>query len=100
MSVTSPSRTRAIRIEQPGGPDAMHLVEVPIGDPGPGEIRIRHRACGLNFIDVYQREGIYPTPTPFMLGREGAGVVLAVFVYIVALSTFQLFSNKPPGFTP
>ena len=51
---------KAIQITQPGGPEAMQLVEVKVGEPGPGEIRIRHHACGLNFIDVYQRTGLYP----------------------------------------
>ena len=62
--------TRAIRIDQPGGPEAMHLVDVPIGEPGPGEIRIRHQACGLNFIDVYHRTGLYPLPLPAGLGID------------------------------
>ena len=53
-----------IRIEQVGGPDMMKLVELPVGEPGAGEIRIRHHACGLNFIDVYQRTGLYTLPLP------------------------------------
>ena len=56
----------------------MKLVELPVGEPGPGEIRIRHHACGLNFIDVYQRSGVYALPLPLTLGMEGAGVVEAV----------------------
>ena len=59
-SVTS----RAVRIEQAGGPELMHLVNVTVGDPGPGEVRIRHHAIGLNFIDVYQRSGLYNLPMP------------------------------------
>ena len=51
---------RTIIIEEPGGPENLKLVDRPVGDPGPGEIRIRHKACGLNFIDVYQRTGLYP----------------------------------------
>ena len=77
-SANHPGTTRAIRIEQPGGPEAMRLVDVPIGEPGPGEIRIRHHACGLNFIDVYHRTGLYPLPLPASLGMEAAGVVEAV----------------------
>lgn len=49
---------RAIRIDQPGGPEQLKLVQAVVGDPGPGEIRIRHHAVGLNFIDVYQRTGL------------------------------------------
>jgi len=70
--------TRAIRIERNGGPEELQLVDVTVGDPGPGEIRIRHHAIGLNFIDVYQRSGLYPLPMPLILGGEGAGVVEAV----------------------
>jgi NADPH2:quinone reductase len=65
-------------IEAPGGPEAMKLVDRAVGDPGPGEIRISHRACGLNFIDVYQRSGLYPLPMPAAMGNEAAGVVEAV----------------------
>ena len=99
MSVTPPSRTRAIRFEQPGGPDAMHLVEVPIGDPGPGEIRIRHRACGLNFIDVYHRTGLYPLPLPASLGMEAAGVVEAVGEGVTHLRAGDraAYASTPPG---
>ncbi|HPH14360.1 MAG TPA: alcohol dehydrogenase catalytic domain-containing protein, partial [Burkholderiaceae bacterium] len=70
--------TKAIRIERNGGPEELQLVDVTVGDPGPGEIRIRHHAIGLNFIDVYQRTGLYPLPMPLILGGEGAGVVEAV----------------------
>ena len=69
---------QAIQIQQYGGPEMMQLVEVPVGEPGPGEIRIRHHAIGLNFIDVYQRTGLYQNPLPLNLGMEGAGIVEAV----------------------
>ena len=69
---------RAIQIAAFGGPEQMQLVDVAVGEPGPGEIRIRHQACGLNFIDVYQRTGLYPNPLPLTLGMEGAGIVEAV----------------------
>ncbi len=55
---------RAIQINAFGGPEQMKLVDVAVGDPGPGEVLIRHHACGLNFIDVYQRTGLYPNPLP------------------------------------
>lgn len=67
--------THAIRVHQPGGPEQMRWEEVAIGNPGPGEVRIRHTAVGLNFIDVYHRTGLYPQPLPFTPGVEGAGIV-------------------------
>lgn len=99
MSATPPARTRAVRIEQPGGPDAMRLVEVPIGEPGPGEIRIRHRACGLNFIDVYHRTGLYPLPLPASLGMEAAGFVEAVGEGVAHLRAGDraAYASTPPG---
>jgi NADPH2:quinone reductase len=69
---------KAIRIEQFGGPEVMQLVDVPVGEPGAGEVRIRHHACGVNYIDVYHRTGLYPNKLPMGLGTEGAGVVEAV----------------------
>jgi NADPH2:quinone reductase len=70
--------SHAIQIHAFGGPEQMQLVDLPVGEPGPGEILIRHHACGLNFIDVYQRTGLYPNPLPLTLGMEGAGIVEAV----------------------
>jgi NADPH:quinone reductase len=68
----------AIRIEQHGGPEVMKWEEVDIADPGPGQVRVRNTAVGLNYIDTYQRSGLYPMPMPLILGSEGAGVVEAV----------------------
>ena len=68
----------AIRIAQNGGPEVLRWEEVAVGKPGPGEVRVRNSAIGLNFIDTYQRSGLYPLPLPFTLGSEGAGVVEAV----------------------
>lgn len=67
-----------IRIYQNGGPEQMQWEEVTVGDPGPGEVRVRNTAIGLNFIDTYHRSGLYPMPLPLVLGSEGAGVVEAV----------------------
>jgi NADPH2:quinone reductase len=78
--------TKAIRIHQPGGPEAMRWEEVAVGDPGPGEVRIRQTAVGVNFIDVYHRTGAYPVPAPFTLGMEGAGVVDAVGAGVAGLA--------------
>jgi len=69
---------RTVIINQHGGPEVLTIVDRLVGEPGPGEIRIRHHACGLNFIDVYQRSGLYPMEMPAALGREAAGVVEAV----------------------
>jgi NADPH2:quinone reductase len=68
----------AIRIHQTGGPEVLKWEEVEVGDPGPGQVRLRQEAAGLNFIDVYHRTGLYPQPLPFTPGVEGAGIVEAV----------------------
>ena len=68
----------AIRIHEHGGPDKLRWEEVEVGDPGPGEVRVRNTAIGLNFIDAYHRSGLYPMQLPATLGMEGAGVVEAV----------------------
>jgi NADPH2:quinone reductase len=71
--------THAIRVHEYGGPEVLKWERIEVGDPGPGEVKIRQTAIGLNFIDVYQRTGHYPQPSlPFILGSEGAGVVTAV----------------------
>jgi len=68
----------AIRIHQVGGPEVLQFESVTVGDPGPGEARIRHTAVGLNYIDTYQRSGLYKLPLPSGIGSEAAGVVEAV----------------------
>lgn len=70
--------SRAFVVRETGGPEQLRLEELEVAAPGPGQIRIRNRAIGLNFIDVYQRTGLYPTPLPFVAGNEGAGEVLSV----------------------
>ncbi|MBM3608891.1 MAG: quinone oxidoreductase [Alphaproteobacteria bacterium] len=69
---------KAIRIYETGGPDVMKFEDVETGEPGPGQVRLRHRAIGLNFIDVYFRDGLYKNPLPFTPGNEGAGDIVAV----------------------
>jgi NADPH2:quinone reductase len=90
---------KAVVIEAPGGPEQLKLVDVEVGDPGPGEIRIRHAACGLNYIDVYHRNGAYPLPLPARLGMEGAGVVEAVGegVTHLAVGDRAAYASQPPG---
>jgi len=69
---------RAIRFDQTGGPNVLHVVEVETPQPRPGQILIRHQAVGINFLDTYQRSGLYPMKLPSGLGSEAAGVVEAV----------------------
>jgi NADPH2:quinone reductase len=70
--------SRAIVIRQHGGPEVLTLEERDVGDPGPGQVRIRHTAIGINFVDVYQRTGLYKMELPMVAGNEAAGVVTAV----------------------
>ena len=95
----SQTQSRAIRIDQHGGPEQLKLVQVTVGDPGPGEIRIRHKAVGLNFIDVYQRSGLYPMTMPLQLGMEAAGVVEAVGEGVTHLQVGDraAYASQPPG---
>ena len=91
--------TRAVRIDQNGGPEVLKIVDVTVGDPGPGEIRIRHKAVGLNFIDVYQRTGLYPLPMPLNLGMEASGVVESVGPGVTHLKAGDraAYASQPPG---
>jgi NADPH:quinone reductase len=91
--------SKAILIEQTGGPEQMKLVDVKVGEPGVGEIRIRHHAVGLNFIDVYQRSGVYALPLPLQLGMEAAGVVEAVGAGVTHLRVGDraAYASQPPG---
>jgi NADPH2:quinone reductase len=66
---------QAVRFHQTGGPDVLRMEEVAVGDPGPGQVRVRHAAVGLNFADTYFRTGLYPVPLPAGIGVEAAGVV-------------------------
>ena len=70
--------TKAIRVYEAGGPEVMKWEDVEVGDPGPGQIRIKQTAVGLNYIDVYFRSGLYPVEFPAIIGQEAAGVVEAV----------------------
>ena len=69
---------KAVRFHKQGGPELMQYEDVQVGDPGPGQVRIRHTAIGVNFVDVYQRSGLYPMQLPQVAGNEGAGLVEAV----------------------
>ena len=90
---------RTVIIEEAGGADKLIVADRPVGDPGPGEIRIRHKVCGLNYIDVYQRSGLYPLPLPHALGMEAAGVVEAVGAGVAHLKEGDraAYAAMPPG---
>jgi NADPH2:quinone reductase len=80
-------KIHAIEVRATGGPEVLELAERELGDPGPGQVRIRTRACGVNYIDVYFRTGLYPRPLPFVAGLEGAGEVEAVASDVAGLAT-------------
>ncbi|HVA12928.1 MAG TPA: quinone oxidoreductase [Stellaceae bacterium] len=89
----------AIRIHKAGGPDVLSWDEISLGQPGPGEARIRQTAVGLNFIDVYGRTGVYPVPFPAILGGEGAGVVEELGAGVTDLQPGDrvAYGNAPMG---
>ncbi|QTD46454.1 quinone oxidoreductase family protein [Ottowia testudinis] len=88
-----------VQIARHGGIEEMKLIDLPVGEPGPGQIRIRHHAIGLNYIDVYQRSGLYQLPMPLTLGMEGAGVIEAVGEGVMHLKAGDraAYASNPPG---
>lgn len=90
---------KAVRFHQTGGPEVMRLEAVEVGDPGPGEARVRHVAVGLNFADTYFRSGLYPAALPAGLGVEAAGVVEAIGpgVDAVAVGDRVAYTGSPLG---
>jgi NADPH2:quinone reductase len=90
---------RTAIIEKPGGPEQFQIVDREVPTPGPGEVRIRQEACGLNFIDVYQRTGLYPLEMPHALGMEAAGVIEAVGEGVTHLKPGDraAYAAAPPG---
>jgi NADPH2:quinone reductase len=90
---------RSIQITAVGGPQNMHIVQVDVGQPGAGEVRIRHHAVGLNYIDIYQRSGVYNLPLPLKLGMEGAGIIEAVGEGVTHLKVGDraAYASQPPG---
>ncbi len=91
--------TKAFRFHKAGGPEVMQLEDVKVGDPGPGQARIRHTAIGVNFIDTYHRSGLYPLQLPSSIGMEGAGVVEAVGSGVATLKKGDrvAYTGQPPG---
>lgn len=90
---------QTVIIRKHGGPEVLEIEDRPVGTPGPGEIRIRHHACGLNFIDCYQRSGLYPMELPSALGLEAAGVIEAVGEGVTHLKPGDraAYAAFPPG---
>ena len=91
--------TLAVQIHQHGGPEELQIVDVQVGEPGPGQVRIRHHAVGLNFIDVYHRTGLYPLNMPAGIGMEAAGVIEAVGEGVTHLQVGDraAYASNPPG---
>jgi len=91
--------SKSVQITRNGGAEVLELVKRDVGQPGAGEILLRHHAVGLNFIDVYQRSGLYVLPLPLQLGMEGAGVVEAVGDGVTHLQTGDrvAYASNPPG---
>jgi NADPH2:quinone reductase len=91
--------SKSVRINQYGGPKELQLVDVEVGDPGPSEVRIRHKAVGLNFIDIYQRTGLYKLELPLSMGMEASGVIDAVGVDVTHLKVGDraAYASNPPG---
>lgn len=91
--------TKAIRFHKTGGPEVLQLDDIAVPEPGPGQARIRHTAIGVNFIDTYQRTGLYPMPLPSVAGNEGAGVVEAVGQGVTQVKPGDrvAYTGAPPG---
>ncbi|SCC95322.1 quinone oxidoreductase, NADPH-dependent [Thiomonas sp. X19] len=91
--------THAIRIDRTGGPEVLQWQELPLGNPGPGEVRVRHGAVGVNFIDIYHRTGLYPLQFPAGLGLEAAGTVEAVGEGVTSFAPGDrvAYCNGPTG---
>jgi NADPH2:quinone reductase len=91
--------SKAIRISRTGGPEVLEYVDVEVGEPGPGQARVKQHACGINYIDVYFRTGLYPQPLPAGIGMEGAGVVEAVGEGVTHVKPGDrvAYAGHPPG---
>jgi NADPH2:quinone reductase len=91
--------TKAVRFHKTGGPEVLQVDDVHVGDPGDGQARVRHTAIGLNFIDTYQRSGLYPLPLPSGIGLEAAGVVEVVGKGVTNVKPGDRvgYAGGPPG---
>lgn len=90
---------KAVRFHSYGDPDVLRVEEVSVGDPGPGEVRLRHGAIGVNYVDTYHRTGLYKLPLPSGIGLEGAGVIEAVGdgVFDLKPNDRVAYCSGPPG---
>lgn len=90
---------KAIRMSKNGGPEVLEYVDVELGEPGPGEILVRHHAIGVNYLDIYFRAGLYPSPLPSGVGQEGAGVVEKVGPGVTHLAVGDriAYAGRPSG---
>ena len=92
--------SKAIRIHETGGPEVLRWEDVEVGSPGPGQVRLRQTAVGLNYIDTYHRSGLYPLPAlPAVIGMEGAGVVEEIGEGVTNVFPGQrvAYAGPPPG---
>ena len=91
--------TKAIRFHKTGGPEVLQLDDVTVADPGPNQVRLRHTAIGVNFLDAYQRSGLYPMTLPCVAGNEGAGVVESVGAGVTQWKPGDrvAYTGAPPG---
>jgi NADPH:quinone reductase len=90
---------QTVIITDHGGPEVLRVVEREVPAPGAGQITVRHHAVGLNYIDIYQRSGMYPVPLPAALGMEAAGVIEAVGAGVTHLARGDrvAYASNPPG---
>ena len=90
---------KAIKMFKTGGPEVLEYVDVELGEPGPGEILVKHHAIGVNYLDIYFREGLYPQPMPSGMGQEGAGVVEKVGAGVTHLAVGDrvAYAGRPSG---
>src|SRR2546425_5534605 len=89
---------KAVRYHKQGGPEVLQFDDVQVGDPGQGQVRVRHTAIGVNFVDTYQRSGLYPMQLPQVAGNEAAGVVEAVGPRVAELNAGDRVAHTgPPG---
>ena len=84
---------KAVRVHQNGGSEVLKYEDVPLPEPKEGEVRLKIEAVGLNYIDIYQREGLYPLSLPFILGMEGAGLIDAVGARVKEFKETMEFSE-------
>lgn len=90
---------KSIRINKTGGPEVLRMEDVEVGEPGPGQARVRHTAIGVNYLDIYQRSGLYPMQLPIGAGNEGAGIVDAIGtgVTLVKAGDRVAYTGGAPG---